>query len=212
MALAALLGLGACKADGGGFIGEPLRRWPRQRLRRRRKLRLQLHLPRGRTDRAVIRGHITYHDSGTSTVGGVDYPAIRLHGIVDPFFTDASTCEQAAQAFLDAATFDGTYRPQGKTPGIPGNDRDGRFTVIVYDQGEPARPGGRFTGDGVRHRTLRGRLRRLHPGRLHRGRQRPGEGFEVATSSADPDDGQPMITSSEGLDVTPESGSSTRSW
>jgi hypothetical protein len=34
---------------------------------------------------------------------------------------------------MDAATFDGNYRPQGKTPGIPGNARDGRFTVVVYD-------------------------------------------------------------------------------
>ena len=47
LALAAVLVLGACRADGGGYIGEPLRRRPGQRLRRRRKLRLQLHLPDG---------------------------------------------------------------------------------------------------------------------------------------------------------------------
>jgi hypothetical protein len=84
----------------------------------------------------------------TSTVAGVDFPEIRLNGTVDPIFvTDVSTCEEAAETFPDLAQFEGTYRPQGKTPGVLGNARDGRFIVQVFDQGEPARPGGDFTGD-----------------------------------------------------------------
>jgi hypothetical protein len=149
MALAALLGLGACKADGGGFIGEPLDGGPVSVYDGEASFGFDFTCHVDAHDRAVIRGHITYHDSGTSTIGGVQYPAIRLHGTVDPFFTDAPTCEQAAQDFLNAAEFEGTYRPQGKTPGVLGNARDGRFVVVVYDQGEPARPGGDFTGDGL---------------------------------------------------------------
>ncbi|HSU34862.1 MAG TPA: hypothetical protein VLJ88_04305 [Propionibacteriaceae bacterium] len=101
-------------------------------------------------DRAVIRGKITYHDSGVSTVGGVGFPEIQLNGTVDPFFTTAETCEQAAEIFLDAAQFEGTYRPQGRTPGIPGSLRDGRFVVQVFDQGEPGRTEDPafVTGDG----------------------------------------------------------------
>jgi hypothetical protein len=100
-------------------------------------------------DRAVIRGKITYHDSGVSSVGGVDFPEIRLNGTVDPVFVeDVSTCQQAAETFPDGALFEGTYRPQGKTPDVLGSERDGRFIVQVFDQGEPARPGGDFTGDG----------------------------------------------------------------
>ena len=98
----------------------------------------------------MIRGKITYHDPGVSTVGGVDFPEIRLNGTVDPFFTTAETCEEAAEIFLDAAQFEGTYRPQGKTPGIPGSERDGRFIVQVFDQGEPGRTEDPafVTGDG----------------------------------------------------------------
>ena len=45
-------------------------------------------------------GQITYHDSATSTVDAVEYPVIRLHGIVDPIVVeDASTCEEAVEEF-----------------------------------------------------------------------------------------------------------------
>ena len=148
LALAAVLGLGACKADGGGFIGDPLEGGPVSVFDGDARFGFNFTCHVDNRDRAVIRGKITYHDSGVSTVGGVDFPAIRLNGTVDPFFTTADTCQQAAQDFLDAAQFEGTYRPQGKTPGIPGTERDGRFIVQVFDQGEPARPGGDFTGDG----------------------------------------------------------------
>ena len=178
MALAAVLGLGACKADGGGYIGEPLPGGPVSVFDGDANFGFNFTCHVDNQDRAVIRGKITYHDSGVSTVGGVDFPEIRLNGTVDPFFVDdAATCEQAAEIFLDAAQFEGTYRPQGKTPGVPGSERDGRFIVEVFDQGEPGRDGGsgvRHRGR-VRHRARRWRLRRLHPGRLHRGRQHPGE-------------------------------------
>ena len=48
----------------------------------------------------------------------------------------AETCEATAQIFLDAAQFDGTYRSQDTSlmSALPG-----RFTVLVFDQGEPGR-------------------------------------------------------------------------
>ena len=58
----------------------------------------------------------------------------------------AADCETAAQMFLDAAQFQGTYRSQetalSKAPG--------RFTVLVFDQGEPGRTKDPafVTGDG----------------------------------------------------------------
>jgi hypothetical protein len=150
MALAALLVLGACRADGGGYVGEPYPGGPVGIYDGDAffGFNFTCHMDK-RADRAVIRGQITYHDSGPSTVGTVDYPAIRLHGIVDPFFVeDVSTCEQAAEFFPDAAQFEGTYRPQGPTPGIPGSERDGRFIVQVFDQGEPGTSREVITGDG----------------------------------------------------------------
>ncbi len=67
---------------------------------------------------------------------------------MDPLFVEnVSTCEEAAETFPDAAQFEGTYRPQGPTPGIPGIARDGRFVVQVFDQGEPGSSQGEITGD-----------------------------------------------------------------
>ena len=86
----------------------------------------------------MIRGKITYHDSrrqhrsaeSTSRRSG-------SNGTVDPsFVTTASTCEQAAEIFLDAADVDGTYRPQGKTPGASA-PHERSFVFQVFDQGEP---------------------------------------------------------------------------
>jgi hypothetical protein len=142
VAVAAVLTLGACKATGGGQIDEPVPSGV---------------LPTGDIDgaykgdanfgfnftcemtaknKAVIKGEITYHDTGTSTVEGVDFPEIRLHGVVDPVTLTAPGCEAAAQTFLDAARFDGTYRSQDTslTSALPG-----RFNVLVFDQGEPGR-------------------------------------------------------------------------
>ena len=149
MALATLLVLGACKADGGGYIGDPLEGGPVAVYDGDANFGFNFtcHMDR-RSNRAVIKGQITYHDSATSTVDGVQYPAIRLHGIVDPFFVeDVSTCEQAAKDFPNAALFEGTYRPQGPTPGIHSYARDGGFVVEVGDQGEPGGSREEITGD-----------------------------------------------------------------
>jgi hypothetical protein len=147
LAVAVGLMLGACRAEGGGFVGDPLEGGPVSVYDGDASFGFNFTCHVDRHDRAVIRGQITYHDRGVSTVGADELPEIRLRGTVDPFFTTVDTCEEAAALFLDAAQFEGTYRPQGKTPGVLGDARDGRFIVQVFDQGEPARPGGDFTGD-----------------------------------------------------------------
>ena len=153
VAVAAVLTLGACRATGGGQIDDPVPSGV---------------LPTGDIDgtftgdanfgfnftcemrdnnKAVINGDITYHDTGTSTIGIKTFNPIRIHGVVDPFFTTAENCEQAAQTFLDAAQFDGDYWSQDTsvTSVLPG-----RFTVLVFDQGEPGRTKEPLfvTGDG----------------------------------------------------------------
>ncbi len=64
-----------------------------------------------------------------------------------PCSSPPPSCEAAAQIFLDAAQFEGTYRSQeaGLTSALPG-----RFTVLVFDQGEPgvSRDPAFVTGDG----------------------------------------------------------------
>jgi hypothetical protein len=159
MALAALLTFGACKATGGGYIDKPV---PSSVIPTGSPVDIEIgngvyngdanfgfNFTCGMVakNKAVIKGEITYHDTGTSTIEGVKFPEIRLHGVVDPITITAETCELAAQVFLDAANFDGTYRSQdtsllSKPPG--------RFNVLVFDQGEPGRTKDPafVTGDG----------------------------------------------------------------
>ena len=150
MALATLLVLGACKAEGGGHVGEPFPGGPVGVYQGDANFGFNFTCEMNRkAQRARISGAITYHDSGPSTIGTLQFPAIRLHGIVDPFFVPGvSTCEEAAEAFPNTAQFEGTYRPQDKTPGVPKNARNGRFIVQVFDQGEPGSSRGEITGDG----------------------------------------------------------------
>jgi hypothetical protein len=153
VAVAAILTLGACRATGGGQIDDPV---PSGVLPTgdiegtfTGDANFGFNFTCEMTDKnkAVIKGEITYHDTATSTVGGVDFPEVRLHGIVDPMVFTAPDCETAAQLFLDAAQFDGTYRSQDTslTSALPG-----RFTVLVFDQGEPGRSTDPafITGDG----------------------------------------------------------------
>jgi hypothetical protein len=153
MALAAVLTFGACKATGGGQIDEPV---PGGVLPTgdidgayKGEADFGFNFTCEMTDKnkAVIKGEITYHDTGTSTVAGVDFPEVRLHGVVDPITFTAEDCETAAQLFLDAARFEGTYRSQDTslTSALPG-----RFNVLVFDQGEPGRTNDPafVTGDG----------------------------------------------------------------
>ena len=167
MALAAVLVLGGCRAFGGGYIDEPL---PGDAIPDDvPAIELSHGVYQGEANfgfnftcemkggKAVIRGEITYHDSGTSIIdvpvdpdlpGGptvsTDFPEIRIHGTVDPIVMSVPTCELAAEAFPDATLFEGSYRPQDTTLSAMG----GRFNVLVYDQSEPGSTRGEITGDG----------------------------------------------------------------
>lgn len=143
LALVTLLGLSACKATGGGRIGEPLEGGPVSVFQGQAHFAFNYSCDI-REGRARIHGHITYHDD-PSIVGGVEFNKIRLHGTVDPLPVEGVvSCAEAADLYagLSAAQFEGTYRSQGKTR------ETGRFTVQVFDQGEPGRSIGEITGDG----------------------------------------------------------------
>jgi hypothetical protein len=155
MALAAVLTFGACKATGGGQIDDPV---PSGVLPEDipdvggaftgdANFGFNFTCEMRDNNKAVIKGEITYHDTGTSVIGTKTFKPIRIHGVVDPFFTTAENCEQAAQIFLDAAQFDGDYRSQDTSLT---SAESGRFTVLVFDQGEPGRTNDPafVTGDG----------------------------------------------------------------
>jgi hypothetical protein len=161
MALAAILTLGACKATGGGQIDAPvdsgaLPTQPPPEAGEFPELGdydgeanfgFNFTCEMTAKNKAVIKGQITYHDTGTSTIGTKTFKPIRLHGVVDPVFITAPECETAAQIFLDAAQFEGSYRSQETTLA---SKPPGRFTVLVFDQGEPGRTNDPafVTGDG----------------------------------------------------------------
>jgi hypothetical protein len=169
MALAALLTLGACKATGGGQIDDPVpsRVLPtiggipdvKGSFTGEANFGFNFTCEMTAKNKAVIKGEITYHDTGTSTIlvpSGVpgvppvetDFPEIRIHGVVDPMYFNVATCELAAQAFFDAAQFDGNYRSQDTS--LTSDEETGRFTVLVFDQAEPgvSRDPAFVTGDG----------------------------------------------------------------
>ena len=94
-------------------------------------------------NKALIQGEMTYHDN-PSTIGGVKFPEIRVHGVVDPLFVTVPTCDQLAEAFPDTAQFTGDYRSQDSTlSSVEG----GRFVAQVFDEGEPSASVGDITGD-----------------------------------------------------------------
>ena len=160
IALAAVLTLGACKATGGGQIDAPvdsgaLPTQPPPEAGEFPELGdydgeanfgFNFTCEMTAKNKAVIKGQITYHDTGPSsftdvvTAPGVledlEFDPIRLHGVVDPMSYNAATCEAASQFFLDGAVFRGTYRSQetGLLSAAPG-----RFRVLLFDQGEPGR-------------------------------------------------------------------------
>ena len=141
MALAALLAMGGCRAYGGGYIGAPLDSGLPSVYDGDASFGFNFTCEMNkRAKQATIRGVITYHDSGVSTVGGVDFPEIRVQGTVDPILVErVTTCKQAAEMFagIPAAQFEGTYRSQDST--VPVSEPPGQFTVMVFDQGEPGR-------------------------------------------------------------------------
>jgi hypothetical protein len=167
MALAAVLTLGACKATGGGYVGNPLDSGVLAEYTGDANFGFNFTCEvETAKKRTVIRGQITYHDdpSKISVVGEeglVDFPEIRIHGTVKPIiFLGVTECGKAVEKLfggepvpgappefegIPAALFEGTYRSQDST--LSGALPPGEFTVLVGDQGEPARPGGEFTGD-----------------------------------------------------------------
>jgi len=160
MALAAILTLGACRATGGGQIDDPVPSGalPIEEVEPpfeigdgsftgEANFGFNFTCEMTAKNKAVIKGQITYHDTGTSVIDGLPYGEVKIHGVVDPVFVTASKCEQAAAFFLDAAQFEGNYRSQDlRYRALPA----GRFTVLVFDQGKLDRTSDpRFaTGDG----------------------------------------------------------------
>jgi hypothetical protein len=152
MALAAALTLGACdEARGGGYLGAPTDGEAVGIFTGRADFGFTFQCTDG------IKGQITYHDDpsqiklpGESLLTA--FPEIKIHGEVDTVLVDADddpstevepvkTCEELIEA--PVAQFEGKYRSQDSTH--PGN---GKFNVLVFDQGEPGRTSGEMTGDG----------------------------------------------------------------
>jgi len=147
-ALAAALTLGACdQARGGGYIGAPAPGSPV----------FDEDADFGFNficDAERIKGKITYHDPSGFGV----FPEIRINGTVEKVLIElvpddpatplvdeqvigpARKCVDVADA--PVAIFQGTYRSQDTK--LSGK---GKFTVQVYDQGEPSTPED-FNGDG----------------------------------------------------------------
>jgi hypothetical protein len=133
ISLATVLVLAGChEAQGGGYIGEPVEGSPIYNGDAKFGFNFQCD--------DEVKGQITYHDTSTKGV----FAGIRLHGTVEKVLIDgvpADTCEEVVEA--PVALFEGSYRSQDTT--LLGR---GRFTVQVFDQGEPSRSVGEFTGDG----------------------------------------------------------------
>jgi hypothetical protein len=151
VAVATTLVLAGChQAYGGGYIGAPAAGSPV--FNRRADFGFNFQCDDG------VKGELVYHDSSTKvSATGVLFPGLRLHGTVENILIDndpldnvpavpATTCEDLAES--QWAEFQGSYRSQQKTLL---SAEPGRFTVLVFDQGEP---GGTdpedpsITGDG----------------------------------------------------------------
>ena len=164
MALVAVLGLGACKTTGGGYVDAPLDSGVEATYTGEANFGFNFTCEMDTAQKkAVIKGQITYHDDPSQVTllgetSPTDFPEIRLHGTVKPitFLAVADCGEAVEQLFGDpaegspfegipTAMFEGTYRSQDTT--VTSVLPPGEFVVQVGDQGEPARPGGEFTGD-----------------------------------------------------------------
>ena len=110
MALATMLALGACKATGGGYIGEPA------------DGAIPVVVPNGRANFAFayncdpnrVRGRVyTYNDTSTNGL----YPRLKIEGVVttalidtndDGMLEPATSCQDLMDA--QVAQFEGNYR------------------------------------------------------------------------------------------------------
>jgi len=151
MALATALVLAGChEARGGGYIGAaPVVGGPMFNGNANFGFNFTCDADR-------VKGEITYHDSSTKAgLGVVLFPGLRLHGTVENVLIDsnpldtipavpATTCQQVIES--DWAQFQGRYRSQ-ETALL--SKPAGKFTVLVFDQGEPGRTKDpSITGDG----------------------------------------------------------------
>jgi hypothetical protein len=162
-ALAAVLALGACDAQGGGNVGafvddvDPVGEYTGEAT-----FGFNFNCEEG------IKGEMTYRDDPSEVevpvVGGgtvlTPFPEIRLHGTVDkvllleeplPVTPDdpvntkpATSCPEVAQA--PGALFQGSYRSQDTTL-LGSGTQPSRFTVQVLDMGEASARAKSFNGD-----------------------------------------------------------------
>jgi hypothetical protein len=177
MAVAAVLVLGACRADGGGFIGDPLEGGPVSVFQGDAEFGFTFYCEmtvKKNRPRAVITREITYHDDPSSInlegdLTPTAFPEIRLHGRVEPLIVPrVASCEEAVEG-LPEAMFEGTYRPQEKAL----RSQQGEFVVQVFDQGEPGSSAAEITGDSFSIELIGGAYN-CYTRVLHRGRQRRG--------------------------------------
>lgn len=152
MAVVLASGLTGCQARGGGSIGAPLPGTVAAQSSYAEEATFGFTFTcEMRNGKAVVRGELSYHDHAPSSVRGLSFPEIALHGTTDPILMDASSCDAAADLLGGSgsdAQFTGTYQAQALDPILLDTLSEGLFKVDVFDQGEPGRSKGEITGDG----------------------------------------------------------------
>ena len=136
------------EARGGGYLGAPLQSGTVIGVYQGRAefgFRFRCEVRNGK---AVVQGQLEYRDSARSTItvagNMLTFADVVVHGVVDPLTFDASTC---ADINTPVARLTGTYRPQSSNRSLPSRQEEGRFQVVVYDEGEPGSSRTEITGD-----------------------------------------------------------------
>jgi hypothetical protein len=152
------------------------------------------------------RAVITYHDDPNSITlaGEVEptlFPEIRLHGTVEPLVVP-----NVPRARKRSRAADGLVRRHLPASGEALRSLKGEFVVQVFDQGEPGSSREEITGDSFSIELIGGAYNGYTPGAAI---------SRAATSRWSRRSSSPklqaLITSTDGLDVKSESGSSMRS-